>query len=234
MADSALISIAALALTSLAILAASFKRLPDVGVLFALLVTGVLVWRRPGGLEMIGFWPSDNWPGLIALSVCLGVAIALLANTLLEPLVERLTGQPHDIRMLEFVRGDLKALLQVLALVWLLVAFVEETVFRGFLMSELARLLGAAPLALAVSMLYSSVLFGLAHWYQGPSGALSATVLGLILGAIFIWAGFNLWPVILIHGAVDTVSLILLYANWDQKIKHAIIKPNPLEEKEAP
>ena len=217
--SSLLFSIFLIILVSLLVLLASMRRLPDLGVLLSLIVIALVVWRRPGGLEQLGFFPVDSWPRTLAFSFCLGTLVSLGAIVLLEPLTERLTGVPHDLRLVEHLRGDLRATLKLLPLVWLLVAPVEEVLFRGFLMNELALLLGAGTPALLLNLLLSSTLFGLAHWYQGPSGVLSTAVVGVILGAVFIWADFNIWPAIFTHAFVDTVSLVLLYLNWDHKLK---------------
>jgi membrane protease YdiL (CAAX protease family) len=74
-------------------------------------------------------------------------------------------------------------------------------------------------------VLFSSTLFGLAHWYQGPSGVLSTAVVGVFMGIIFIWAGFNLWVVIFTHAFIDTISLVLVYSNQDRKLKYVFLKP---------
>jgi hypothetical protein len=190
-----------------------------------LLIIGWLVWQRPGGLEQLGFSPSDNWPGLILMSFILGCLIAFFSIVLLEPLVERLTGKAHDIRLIDPIRGNVKALLQLLVLVWVLVAFLEEIVFRGFLMTEIAFLIGIDTPELVVNLLFTSILFGIAHSYQGPSGVVSTGIVGVLLGLIFVWAGFNIWPVVLTHGFIDTFSLILVYAKLDDRLKHLIIKP---------
>jgi uncharacterized protein len=77
-------------------------------------------------------------------------------------------------------------------IVWVLVAFLEESIFHGFLMTETARIIGAAWPALVVNVMFSSVVFGLAHGYQGPSGIWSTSILGVFLGVIFMSSGFNL------------------------------------------
>jgi membrane protease YdiL (CAAX protease family) len=99
------------------------------------------------------------------------------------------------------------------------VVFLEEIIFRGYMMGEIARLIGTSQLALAVNLMLSSVLFGLAHWYQGKSGALSTGIIGALLGMLFITSGFNLWLPILTHGFIDTIGLLLVYLNADRFLK---------------
>jgi membrane protease YdiL (CAAX protease family) len=77
----------------------------------------------------------------------------------------------------------------------------EEFLYRGFAMAVLARL--GSPSWAAV--LVSSILFGLAHLYQGRGGFLSTLVIGTVFGTGRI-AYNSLVPVIFWHSAVDLVA----------------------------
>jgi membrane protease YdiL (CAAX protease family) len=77
----------------------------------------------------------------------------------------------------------------------------EEFLYRGFAMAVLARL--GSPGWLAI--LISSILFGLAHLYQGRGGFVSTMVIGGALGSGRI-AYDSLVPVIFWHTAVDVVA----------------------------
>lgn len=77
----------------------------------------------------------------------------------------------------------------------------EEFLYRGFAMAVLTRL-GAVAWA---AVLASSVLFGLAHLYQGRGGLVSTMIVGIILGIGRVVYG-SLVPVIFWHAAVDVVA----------------------------
>jgi uncharacterized protein len=77
----------------------------------------------------------------------------------------------------------------------------EEFLYRGFAMAVLTRM--GSPVWLAV--LLSSILFGLAHLYQGRGGFVSTMVIGGVLGCGRI-AYDSLVPVIFWHAAVDVVA----------------------------
>jgi membrane protease YdiL (CAAX protease family) len=77
----------------------------------------------------------------------------------------------------------------------------EEFLYRGFAM---AVLLQVGLQAWAVVLL-SSVLFGLAHSYQGRGGIVMTFLIGLILGASRIAYG-TLIPAVFWHTAVDVVA----------------------------
>lgn len=77
----------------------------------------------------------------------------------------------------------------------------EEFLYRGFAMAALTR----AGLPTWGVLLLSSVLFGLAHLYQGRGGLVSTLMIGLVFGTARI-AYDSLAPAILWHIAVDVVA----------------------------
>jgi membrane protease YdiL (CAAX protease family) len=77
----------------------------------------------------------------------------------------------------------------------------EEFLYRGFAMAALTR----AGLAAWLVVLASSVLFGLAHSYQGRGGIVMTFVVGLVLGVSRLTYN-TLVPAIFWHSAVDVVA----------------------------
>src|SRR5262249_23608246 len=77
----------------------------------------------------------------------------------------------------------------------------EEFLYRGFAIAALRRSGLVAWEAIALS----SVLFGLAHLYQGRSGLVGTLLLGAVFGTARL-AYDTLIPVILWHGTVDAVA----------------------------
>jgi uncharacterized protein len=77
----------------------------------------------------------------------------------------------------------------------------EEFLYRGFAMAVLAHI----GLQVWAVVLLSSVLFGLAHSYQGRGGIVMTLLIGLILGTSRIAYG-SLVPAIFWHSAVDVIA----------------------------
>ena len=77
----------------------------------------------------------------------------------------------------------------------------EEFLYRGFAMAVLSRT-GLPGFAV---VLLSSVLFGMAHLYQGRAGFVSTTLLGILLGYGRATLG-SLLPVVIWHMGVDVVA----------------------------
>ena len=60
--------------------------------------------------------------------------------------------------------------------------------------------------AAAIIVLFSSLLFGVGHIYQG---AFAAAVLGIAMGAIMV-SHRSIWPAVIAHGAFNATSFLLL------------------------
>jgi len=77
----------------------------------------------------------------------------------------------------------------------------EEFLYRGFAMAALTR----TGLPVWSVVLLSSILFGLAHLYQGRGGLVSTLVIGMVFGTARI-AYDGMIPVMFWHFAVDAVA----------------------------
>jgi uncharacterized protein len=90
----------------------------------------------------------------------------------------------------------------------------EELLYRGFLVHYLSGLLaGGVALGVLGAWLVSSMLFGLAHVYQGVAGVIRATIAGLLLGLVAILTGQLILP-ILLHALFD-VQMLWMYRPAD-------------------
>lgn len=98
-----------------------------------------------------------------------------------------------------------EGLLAWLAINLLVTCLAEELVFRAFLQRRLSERLG-----MPTGLLLTSLLFGLAHLPAGAGFALLAGLAGVGYGLAFHCSGNRLWPALLLHGALNTLHLLLL------------------------
>lgn len=76
----------------------------------------------------------------------------------------------------------------------------EEIIYRGFLIFAFGALF--PHLSIWWVCLAASVLFGLAHTYQGLTGVIRTTVIGFFFSMVYIALG-SIVPLILFHALVD-------------------------------
>ncbi len=127
----------------------------------------------------------------------LAVCVAMWGAMLLESKMHPEISDAVVLSMLPRTRREMAAFSGVS----LTAGFAEEYLLRGFCLGVLAHWTGSMWLAAAVTTLS----FGLAHLYQGPRGAVRATVLGAVLAIPVVVTG-SLGPSMIAHAATDLVS----------------------------
>ncbi|MCX7747459.1 MAG: CPBP family intramembrane metalloprotease [Clostridia bacterium] len=85
-------------------------------------------------------------------------------------------------------------------LVSLSAGITEEILYRGFLIYLLGSFFPGLPLILIIVI--SSFIFGLGHTYQGVSGVLRTSAMGLFFSILYICIG-SILPGIIVHILID-------------------------------
>ena len=125
---------------------------------------------------------------------------------LFMPVVERLTGQTQDTGDFTALEGDPGTLALLLLLSWTLAAVGEEVAYRGYLLTRVRQLLGGSVAGLVVSVLLTSLVFGLAHTEQGAVGVCLATINGIAYAVLRLRLR-TIWASVLMHGFSNTIGL---------------------------
>ena len=179
-------------------------------------VTGVAVatWRlRRAGIRWadVGLRAPASWARTLLWALA-AYALVIAANVaIVIPLSRALGWAPTDVAKLGDLAGDLPLLAGWLAIAWTTAAVGEELLFRGFLQTRLMALFNGGALGNALAIAIQAFLFGVAHLAFGTRGAVTAGVVAVVYGIIYLVNGRNLWPLIIAHGVTDTVSLVALY-----------------------
>ncbi len=219
-----LINVLIILVVSILLIYTGLKKQPGLGIIGAVIIIVLHLMIRDVSLAEIGFQFPENWLMTIGFGLGLGLIIQLLSVVLIEPLSEKITRSKHDHSVIGSVKGNWKAFFQWMIMVWILVAVIEEGIYRGYLMTEIRNILGVGILALTINLVFTSLVFGLSHGYQGTSGMLSTGIVGAILGIIFILSDFNLWLVIFTHGFIDTIGIGLIAVGGDEYVQKKIWK----------
>jgi len=145
------------------------------------------------------------------VGVLAGVLIEAFELFISQPLLARWMGKMPDLSAFSAVHGHLKIAIIYILLIWILAAFGEELVYRGYLMNRLAGLFRFTRSGWAMSLIVIAIVFGTSHTGQGSTGIMENVWDGLLLGAVYLACGRNLTAAIVAHGVTDTVDLLLMY-----------------------
>ncbi len=114
------------------------------------------------------------------------------------------------------IKGNLPLFLLWLGIGWVSAAFGEEMFFRGFIITRLESTFGGVKFASVIAVILAAAFFGYVHmYYQGMRGFVTTGAIGLAFGVMFLLFKRNLYPVILVHGIVDSIGFTARYMDWD-------------------
>jgi hypothetical protein len=182
----------------------------------------VLAWVRRTGTPWreIGYARPVRFGRALLVGIPLGVAFKLLMKSLVMPVL----GADPVNQAYHYLAHNRAALPGA---VWTMIVFAgfgEETVFRGFLFERFGKLLGTGARARALTVLITSIGFGLAHYAnQGLAGTEQAMITGLVFGTIFAVTG-RIWMLMVAHAAFDLTALWMIYWDLESRVAHLIFR----------
>ena len=145
--------------------------------------------------------------GAVALLVA---GWSILQVGLFIPVLERVTGETQDWGVFDDLQGNVRLLLLLLLASWVLGALVEETAFRGFVVTRLTDLFGGRDSARVLAVLGAALLFAAIHTEQGPVGVAASLLDGLLFGWLRFRFG-SVWAAVLAHGFSNTLGLLVFF-----------------------
>jgi membrane protease YdiL (CAAX protease family) len=155
----------------------------------------------PGSLLMDMAWGFGTFFMLILAVIGLGIIVRAAGGD---------TVPDQNIEIGKLLANDPKLAAAMLGpVVWIKAAVLEEF-SRVFMLSRLWRIY-RSPAGRLACLLGVSILFGLAHIWQGWIGVLGTAMIGLVLGRVYMSYG-RVVPLIVAHGLYDSVVMLLLIA----------------------
>jgi membrane protease YdiL (CAAX protease family) len=161
------------------------------------------LWRNAEHVSVIG-WTARGVVKEGALGILLYVPLFFLVNVVdqwLSTIGFKAPSMP--LPSLTAGRGVFDVLLGVVLVT--VVAFSEETIFRGYLMLRFTQVTASPVVAVAVSTL----VFVMGHGYEGSLGLASVTVMGLVFALVYLWRRSLVAPVVM-HFIQDFLGVVLL------------------------
>lgn len=186
--------------------------LVNLGLVVTIAIFWVVSKIRGSTWSDFGLARPKSWGRTILMGI--GVTVAIIVSfTFLMPLITAAFPIPRvDNSRFDILQGNLPNLILNMVAAWFTAAFLEELLWRGYLMNRLVDLQGnKTKLAWVISLVGSAIIFGLAHTYQGLGGVIRITAVGLLFGAAFLTVRRNLWPVIIAHALLDTIGFVQDY-----------------------
>jgi uncharacterized protein len=161
------------------------------------------VWRNREPLSRLGLQFKGRGEDVL-LGFVLFIPMFLFAGVV-ERLLRAAGLSPPSAPLSDLLvlRGPLEVLLATVLV--FVVAFAEETIFRGYLILRL-KAVTKNPFG---AVILSAVVFSLGHGYQGTAGAITVGALGLILAIIYLWRGSLIAPMVM-HFLQNFIGIVII------------------------
>lgn len=193
------------------LLAIEFGWITQFIILAIVIYAWLSLWIRGKGWSDFGLKKPDSWKKTIMLALLIGIVFQALSLYVIEPFLGQLTGDIPDVSFFRPMVGNIAQLLFYLALSWTFAAFIEEMIYRGYFMHRFADLFNRNKTGWIVGLIFSNLLFGFGHMYQGLSGMIITGVTGFIFAWLYFATNRNLWAPILAHGIYDTIGFLMIF-----------------------
>ena len=169
----------------------------------------ITLWAKRWDWKYFGM-TRPNWPKTIIKAFLFSICLFILSDFLITPLLELYFGKV-DLSEASHLVGNLSNYVLYLLLGWIFGGFCEEIIFRGYVIKRLAIIFGDTNKTWLLSAIIASIGFGFMHYYQGPSGIITAGIIGFMVGLIFIYNRNNLMLLVLTHGIYNMIAITLIY-----------------------
>jgi membrane protease YdiL (CAAX protease family) len=153
--------------------------------------------RRWNQVGLVKFSQADiHWAAL-------GVVLLFVISRVLYFLIERIApNTPSHFNWYPFMLHRPWHHYVFVAVTSAIIGFQEELTMRGYLLTQWERVSRSTPQA----VVFTSLIFGVCHIYQGWIAAIQITVIGIALSLLFVHVR-RLWPVAIAHAIHDFVLL---------------------------
>jgi len=184
----------------------------------AMIVSLALAWimlrRRGKTWKDVGFYKSAH-PGRLLLITLIATVILFPVSHAAIRMVKIITASTPNLEAFGILHGNIAALAGGLVIAWIFGAFIEELLFRGFLLNTLYDLFSQKNcphwITWMAAIVVTAIFTGTGHLYQGIVGMIGTGLIAIGFSAIYLLNRRNLWSCILAHGLYDTVAFVLVY-----------------------
>lgn len=186
------------------------------GLFWSLTTLAVAAWRmkaRHVTWTDLGLCTPKSFKAtLIATVAALGLAVGLvivfqLVNDQLDLGLAPDRSEYSAVSKFGDLRGDWALFLMIIPFVWLQSA-LEEILDRGFLINWIEKALSNGLLATAIAVVAQAAIFGFRHTNDLSERSITVGLIGLAMGICYVLFDRNLWPLIIAHCTLNTMSML--------------------------
>ena len=186
------------------------------GLLWTLTTLAVATWR----MKVRGYTWKDlglkkpkslKKTILISIAVVTTIAITIIAFNILKDnlglFVDSQSASGNSNSKFSDLKGNWLFFFTIIPIV-LVESFLEELLDRAFLITWFEKLFSKTTIATILAVVIQALIFGFRHSNDISERSITVALIGLIMGITYVKFGRNLWPIIIAHCILNTMSMI--------------------------
>ncbi|MEH6535554.1 MAG: CPBP family intramembrane glutamic endopeptidase [Psychroserpens sp.] len=186
------------------------------GLLWTLTTLAVATWRmkaRGYTWKDLGLRKPKSFKKtlLISILVVIVIAIAIITFNILQEtlgfLGESESTSKSSNSSFKYLKGNWLMFFSIMPIV-LVESFLEELLDRAFLITWFEKLFSKTMIATILAVLMQALIFGFRHSNDISERSITVAIIGLIMGIAYVKFDRNLWPIIIAHCILNTMSMI--------------------------
>jgi len=95
---------------------------------------------------------------------------------------------------------------------WTTAGLGEELIYRSFFLGQFVSVFENVKNKWILSLIISSLIFGLGHFNNGIDAIIGTTVNGFIIGLVYLKTDRNIWAAYVTHAVANTVGFLIIYS----------------------
>jgi hypothetical protein len=172
-------------------------------------VATLLLYYRKQSWKDLGLTKPDRFLktlGVAAIILAGTVVSLMIFEVFLRDLLFTSTDPTSESAAFSNLEGNIPNFFSILVFVWI-ESFLEELQDRGFSLNRFEVLFEKIPLSTVFAVLIQAAIFGFRHSYDLSPRSITTGLIGLVFGTVYVLTGRNLWPLIIAHIILNTMSM---------------------------
>lgn len=166
-----------------------------------------VTWRDLGLIKPKNFGKTAGISAIILAAVLISlIAFNILKDQLPFSLASD-TSSEDAVSKFGNLKGNWVLFFSIIPMV-LLESMLEELLDRGFLINWFERLFSTTSFATVIAVVLQAAIFGFRHSNDFSERSITVGIIGLIMGIAYVKFGRNLWPLIIAHCVLNTISMM--------------------------
>jgi hypothetical protein len=164
-------------------------------------------WKDLGLMKPKNLWKTLGITAVIMIAIVGSIMVFEILKDQIPMNLKPDTSSENAVAKFGLEKGGWTHFLLIIPFVWLQ-SMLEEMLDRGFMINWIEKVFSSTTFATILAVLLQAFIFGFRHSYDLSERSITVGIIGLVMGTVYVLSGRNLWPLIIAHCILNTLSFV--------------------------